>query len=180
MENKTPKSSEPETQTSTQEPAKQKWYDNRIYVIGLLILFFPVGLYALWRSNRFPKAAKILLTVITVIFVINIGASDQPNSSSRPAPAPAPKKEEPKVAEDGPKNSKWDGSVRQVKDYLKDHLNDAKSVEYVEWSEVAKTGIGYAVRCKYRAKNALGAYVLKNQIFHMDKDGKVLFTTDYE
>lgn len=82
------------------------------------------------------------------------------------------------------KNSEWDSSVTQVQDYLRRNLNDAGSVQYVEWSKVnvisSDTGpYKYWVRCKYRAKNAFGAYVLQNQIFYLDKDGEVVDVKDF-
>lgn len=82
------------------------------------------------------------------------------------------------------RNSEWDSSVVQVQDYLKRNLNDANSVQYVEWSKVNiaqnPTSYKYWVRCKYRAKNALGAYVLANQIFYLDEKGEVVDVKDLE
>ena len=75
-------------------------------------------------------------------------------------------------------NSSWDASVSQVKSYLKNTLKDPKSVEYIEWSKVVETYNGYQVRCKYRAKNSLGGYVLKNQIFFLDFNGNVIKTSN--
>ena len=77
-----------------------------------------------------------------------------------------------------PRNSEWDASVKQVKRYLEATLNDAGSVKYVEWSTVFQTPNGWIVRCKYRAKNAFGGYVLKNQLFYMDENGAVVSVRD--
>lgn len=78
-------------------------------------------------------------------------------------------------------NSSWDASVKQVDKWLRDNLNDPKSLEIVEWSKVVKTedGSGYLVRCKYRAKNSFGAMVLENKIFALDKDGVVTYSEDW-
>lgn len=78
-------------------------------------------------------------------------------------------------------NSSWDASVKQVDKWLRDNLNDPKSLEIVEWSKVVKTedGSGYLVRCKYRAKNSFGAMVLENKIFALDKDGAVIYSEDW-
>lgn len=76
--------------------------------------------------------------------------------------------------------SSWDSSVSTVENYLRAHLNDA-NFERVEWSEVApRDGGGYAVRFKYRAKNAFGAWVLQNQIFLLGPDCGVLSVLDYD
>lgn len=71
------------------------------------------------------------------------------------------------------KNSTWDGSISQVKTYLKNNLKDRQSYESIEWSEVSTTSEGYMVRHKYRAKNSLGGYVIENQVFYLDKKGIV-------
>jgi hypothetical protein len=71
-------------------------------------------------------------------------------------------------------NSAWDGSVHQVKAYLKNTLKDPGSFEATEWSKVEKTADGYMVRCQYRAKNSFGGYVITNQIFLMDAEGNVI------
>jgi len=76
-------------------------------------------------------------------------------------------------------NNGWDGSVRQVKQWLKDNLKDPDSFVAIEWSPVQKTADGgYLVRCKYRAKNSFGGYDVSNQIFYMDSEGNVLRYVD--
>ena len=88
-----------------------------------------------------------------------------------PADAPPAKLKPPvEVVE----NSHWDGSVQQVKTWLEKHANDADSLQYVEWSPVQKDPNGYLVRCKFRAKNASGAYVLNENVFRLDAKGNVL------
>lgn len=72
-------------------------------------------------------------------------------------------------------NSSWDGSVRQVKDYLKNNLKDPDSYEGIEWSNVVKQGDGsFRVRHKYRAKNGFGGYVIENKVFVLDDNGNVI------
>lgn len=78
-------------------------------------------------------------------------------------------------------NSAWDSSVWQVEKYLEKNLNDPKSYEGIEWSEVTKTGSdGFMVRHKYRAKNSFGGYVIANQVFHLDSEGNVIEVVDYK
>lgn len=64
----------------TQE--QKKWYDNQVLIIVLLFLFFPVGLYALWKSNTITKQWKIIGTAIIAIGVIIVGLSDDKSSLS--------------------------------------------------------------------------------------------------
>ena len=77
------------------------------------------------------------------------------------------------------KNNKWNGGVKQVEDYLKyTYLRDPDSYESIEWSEVKEKTDGYYVRHKYRAKNGFGGYVVANQLFHLDFNGKVVDVKD--
>ena len=79
------------------------------------------------------------------------------------------------------KNSAWDGSVKQVKEYLKSYyLRDPDSYESIEWSEVKRKEDGYYVRHKYRAKNGFGGYVVANQLFHLDFSGNVVDVKDLQ
>lgn len=71
-------------------------------------------------------------------------------------------------------NSAWDGSVYQVKNYLKKNLKDPDSYEGIEWSNVVDNGNGtYTVRHKYRARNSFGGMVIENWIFELDENGNV-------
>ena len=70
-------------------------------------------------------------------------------------------------------NSSWDGSVSQVKKYLKSSLIDPDSYKSVEWGNVVKTNNGYMVRHKYKAKNSFGGYVMENNVFYLDFSGNV-------
>lgn len=77
------------------------------------------------------------------------------------------------------KNSGWDGSVKQVKDYLKySYLRDPDSYESIEWSEVKRKDDGFYVRHKYRAENGFGGSVVANQLFHLDFSGNVVDVKD--
>lgn len=70
-----------------------------------------------------------------------------------------------------PEQSSFDGDVEPVKTYLKTALNDYDSSEFVEWSPVAKVYIKnepyWGVRLKLRAKNAFGAYILRDTYYFM-------------
>lgn len=74
-----------------------------------------------------------------------------------------------------PHNSIFNGSVYGVKKYLQDHLQDANSVQYVEWGSVYKKDNGnYEVYCKYRAKNGFGAYILACENFTLSEENIVI------
>ena len=68
----------------------------------------------------------------------------------------------------------WDGSVLEVKWWLKDHLRDPDSLVIEGWSKVVSTSKGYEVRCLYRSKNGFGGYVRTSQVFTLDTSGQVI------
>ena len=52
--------------------------------------------------------------------------------------------------------------------------------EAIDWSPVQKTDDGgFMVRCKYRAKNSFGGYVIENKVFFLDSGGNVTNYIDY-
>ncbi len=77
-------------------------------------------------------------------------------------------------------NSAWDGSVYQVERWLKGNLKDPDSFKAMEWSPVTEVPPGSAlphkfiVRCKYRAKNSFGGYVVEQKMFYLDSEGNVV------
>lgn len=53
-----------------------KWYDNKLVVGLLIILFFPVGLYALWKNNHISNAVKWIVTGVLLLFVVAVYNAD--------------------------------------------------------------------------------------------------------
>lgn len=78
-------------------------------------------------------------------------------------------------------NNPWDGSVNQVRNYLKANLNDWESYESMEWSKVVPTddGKSFLVRHKYRASNGFGANIIVHQFFEVSPDGQIVSVTDF-
>lgn len=57
-----------------QNISSNAWYEKTWLVLILCIIFFPVGLYALWKNSTISKGWKIGVTVIIALIVItNIG-----------------------------------------------------------------------------------------------------------
>lgn len=55
-----------------------KWYDNNALVAVLCFLFFPVGLYALWKSSSRSQGWKIGGTVaVAVLIIVAINSDDK-------------------------------------------------------------------------------------------------------
>jgi hypothetical protein len=71
---------------------EKKWYDNKLVVTLLCIVFFPVGLYALWKSNTISQGWKIGVTIVIALFVVigvsneddNVSSTDTVTASSQP------------------------------------------------------------------------------------------------
>lgn len=76
-------------------------------------------------------------------------------------------------------SSPYDGSVRQVKSWIKTNAKDPDSIEFIEWSPVTSSGSGYSVHVKYRGKNSFGGYTIENQVFTLDSSGTILGVSDY-
>lgn len=52
---------------------KKKWYQTTGGIIALLILFFPVGLFLMWKHATWNKTTKWIVTGIFAFFIL-IGA----------------------------------------------------------------------------------------------------------
>ncbi|NCC99692.1 MAG: hypothetical protein EOL95_08360 [Bacteroidia bacterium] len=74
-----------------------------------------------------------------------------------------------------PEQSELDGSVKIVKDYVKNIANDASSIKFLEWSKVSPMGDFWVVRAKFKGTNALGGMVTENKWFYI-QNGKVVKT----
>ena len=65
-----------------------KWYQKPTAVIILLIFFFPVGLYLMWKNELWTKKTRWIVTGIVAVMVIinsgnnNSGISNSSSSSS--------------------------------------------------------------------------------------------------
>ena len=59
-----------------------KWYDKTWLVILLCILFFPVGLYALWMNNSIPKGWKIGVSVFFAFVTYSVW-NDSPEDKAK-------------------------------------------------------------------------------------------------
>lgn len=58
---------------------KTKWYQKTGWIIALLILFFPVGLFLMWRHAKWNRIIKVIITAIFVIMSVRSCASGTGN-----------------------------------------------------------------------------------------------------
>jgi K+ transporter len=61
---------------------QSKWYDKTWLVIILCIIFFPVGLYALWKNSSISKGWKIGVTIVIALIVIAQIGNDEKTSTT--------------------------------------------------------------------------------------------------
>jgi hypothetical protein len=60
-----------------------KWFQKPTGVIILLIFFFPVGLYLMWKNDLWTKQTRWIVTaMIAVVIVANAGKNNDGLSSS--------------------------------------------------------------------------------------------------
>ncbi len=66
----------------------------------------------------------------------------------------------------------WDGSYREISDYIERLAHDPDSIEFEGCSDPNVTDTGWNIRCIYRGKNAFGA-VVRNEQWFLVKHGQV-------
>lgn len=123
---------------------------------------------------------SIRLGSLSLFILFGCGASIMTLSSQV---ATSPQSEATNDRQDPVYNSPWDGSVFGVKYFLKENLNDPDSLDFVEWTKVIPQydpPNTYRVAVKYRARNAFGGYVLKNQLFYLSSESRVYKVEDVE
>lgn len=71
-------------------PPQQKWYKTNAGIIVLLILFFPVGLYLMWRYTQWNSKAKWAITGIfaflTLVSMITNTSAEHSSQLATPVP----------------------------------------------------------------------------------------------
>lgn len=130
--------------------------------------FFIADMNKLKKFILANRSASLVLTFyfLVIVFILLQGTDYQPTQST--------------TGNYMVENSAWDASVPAVTDYLKSNLKDPDSFQAIEWSPVKKIESGgYMVRCKYRAKNSFGGYVVENKVFIMTTDGAITSAVDW-
>jgi len=70
---------------NTSVSKKSSWYDNKVIVIALLVVFFPVGLYGMWQNKQFTNKTKWIVSGIFALLIVFSGAGkDKKNQSAQP------------------------------------------------------------------------------------------------
>lgn len=58
-------------QANFQDPDHKKWYQKTGWIIALLILFFPVGLFLMWKYTNWKKPVKGIITALILIIALS-------------------------------------------------------------------------------------------------------------
>ena len=54
-----------------------KWYQKPVSIVLLIILFFPVGLYLMWKYSKWsPKVKWVISGIFALLLLINMATSD--------------------------------------------------------------------------------------------------------
>lgn len=152
----------------------KKWFENKMLVYLLLVLFFPIGLFGLYKNKEIKKGWKIGLTIFIGLIVIG-----QINKQFE-----TPKKAEKVIVKTINKDSikelsfndsiansikeienqfnTWDGSHIKLEKYIKENLNDEDSYKHVSTNYINK-GDYLIVTTIFSAKNSFGG-IIKNKI----------------
>lgn len=54
---------------------KEKWYNKKMFTVLMLIIFFPLGLYLMWKNKHFKKSVRIIISSIFLFLIIASGMS---------------------------------------------------------------------------------------------------------
>lgn len=130
------------------------------------------------QKKKMPTWVVLLIAFFGLGLLGNIvgGTKSQNSTSTNTTPTSTStstsntteeKKTEPKD-DDGKYFSSWDGSNRELVNYVKEHMKDPSSFEHVE-TRFRDNGSSYDIIMKYRGKNSFNATTTEQVTAHFDK-----------
>lgn len=103
------------------------WYNRTGLVILLCMIFFPVGLYGLWKSSKIAKGWKFTATAIIGLFVIMAIATDKPQAKETTEQTVASTSEtKPGATSEAHDNPPGEGQADKSNKYLFESADDFK------------------------------------------------------
>lgn len=88
------------------KPETKKWYQQDWAIIVFLVVFFPVGLYLMWKYANWSKVAKWIVTAsIGVLVVISMANPQKTGTTTQPPAEQNKQAEQPKATPKPPKKS---------------------------------------------------------------------------
>jgi hypothetical protein len=119
------------------------WYDNKITVLVLLIFFFPVGIYGMWKNKSISKTVKILVSIFFVFLIVGVSNSDA-------KPEFDLKKEKQKQLVD----IAFDSELK-----IKENLKDPASFELIDRDYKFLSDTVYKISITYSGTNSFGGRI---------------------
>lgn len=125
------------------------WYNKTGLVILLIIFIFPVGLYALWKNEKAPKALKVVVSLFFVIvFVFSVNTEPTPPNFD---------------LQKAKKDQLWTIAYRAEQNII-DNLKDPNSYEVIEKDYKFMNDSIYKVTIRYSGTNSFNARVQNQYI----------------
>lgn len=160
-----------------------KWYEKTWLLILACVIFFPVGLYGVYKSQKIDKNLKYGVFGFFAVLILANAFRDKTQE--------VVSKSENNVAEED-SITKINELQRKINEqpidcyyvsrrYLKDHLNDKDSYDEDTHEEYfvkqkSKKDPYIQVKIKYRAKNGFGAMMLNETVFNFDESLNMIGT----
>ena len=117
-----------------------KIYEKNWFIILMLVLFFPVGLFLMWKNAKWHKTVKIIVTaLIVVIAIFSNGNKRSKNVETKDTNAEVETVVETKDANVEKETAKTDKAEDNVPTEYKNALKRAKS--YDKTSHMSKQGL---------------------------------------
>ena len=155
----------------------QKWYERKWLVFALCVIFFPVGLYGLYKSQSIEKPTKyVIYGIFTVIILIqpfmNKEVEEVTKTESKTILAEDSLATIEKIERD--RQQQPTECYLIARRTLKDNLNDKDSYDEDTHEEnfvnrKNKKDPYILVKIRYRAKNGFGAMMLQETVFYFDE-----------
>lgn len=71
--------------TFMNEAENQKWYKSNFAIIGFLVVFFPVGLFLMWKYAKWNNKVKWVITGVLILLILaNKSSSNTKESGIKP------------------------------------------------------------------------------------------------
>lgn len=151
-----------------------KVYEKTWFIIVMLIVFFPVGLFLMWKFSTWNKVVKIIISVFFGLVIISSlfgGSSDdkkpaddkQSTQQEQQVDQTEPEKEDKQEAKEEPKEEKEEETIEYT-EVTVDELYDALEENALKASDTYKDGY-YAVTGELKNIDASGKYISIGEMY---------------
>lgn len=109
---------------------KTKLTENNNFIIAMLVLFFPIGLYFMWKNAQWSKGSKIIVTAIFGVLTIGILTND-PDSKENVS---EPKQEQTQATE----KEESEETISEESESLGNEVEETETVVDEESEEISE------------------------------------------